>query len=477
MHTAEVISIGDELTSGQRLDTNSQWLSLRLGELGIRVLYHTTVADDLEANCRVFQQAIDRADVVVATGGLGPTADDLTREALAAVAGVDLVQDDESLKHIRALFARRGREMPERNVVQALFPQGSRPIPNPHGTAPGIEMIIERSAGSAASPSERRTSNFQRPTSNESQARSVPSTLDVGSSTLDVQSASSGFADAPVADVCHVFCLPGVPAEMKEMWPSVAAALQARGLAGRIMLHRTIRCFGVGESDLEQMLPDLIRRGREPQVGITVSGATISLRMTACGADAEECAAALERTAAIIQQCLGTLVFGEEEEELQHAVLRLLAQKERTLGLVEWGSGGQIAWWLRELPESQRYVPGGVVIADATGATRMLDVPEDVLAGGLRRREVAESLALMGKRRLGTDYVLAVGPYPDALSAGDDDHFHVALATPDGMVAQSPRYVGHPELINTLAAKRALDLVRLTLLKVRDQESGVRSQS
>src|SRR5437667_1770506 len=102
--SAEIISIGDELTSGQRLDTNSQWLSTRLGELGIRVLYHTTVADDLAANLRVFREAILRADVVVATGGLGPTADDLTREALAAAAGVGLVQDDDSLRHIRELF-------------------------------------------------------------------------------------------------------------------------------------------------------------------------------------------------------------------------------------------------------------------------------------------------------------------------------------------------------------------------------------
>src|SRR6478609_79909 len=106
---AEVISIGDELTSGQRLDTNSQWLSERLGELGIRVLYHTTVADDLDANLSVFRTAIARADVVVATGGLGPTADDLTREVLARVAGRELVLDEPSLEHIRELFARHRR--------------------------------------------------------------------------------------------------------------------------------------------------------------------------------------------------------------------------------------------------------------------------------------------------------------------------------------------------------------------------------
>ncbi len=343
MQTAEVLSIGDELTSGQRLDTNSQWLSLRLGELGIRVLYHTTVADELEANCRVFAQAIDRANVVVVTGGLGPTADDLTREALAAVTGADLVQDDASLRHIRELFARRGRAMPERNLVQALFPRGSRPIFNPHGTAPGIEMIVDRRLMPYTQTDEHRTSNIEHPTSNETLEASQTgeakprSMFDVGCSMFDVRCS-------------HVFCLPGVPAEMKEMWPAVAAALGARGAAGRVIRHRAIRCFGVGESDLEQMLPDLIRRGREPQVGITVSQATITLRITAGGTTPEDCLAAMKPTLDTIQQCLGPLVFGEEEEELQHAVLRLLARRGQSLGLVEWGSGGQIAHWLRELP-------------------------------------------------------------------------------------------------------------------------------
>ena len=119
---AEIIAIGDELTSGQRLDTNSQWLSERLGELGVAVAFHTTVGDDLETNIAAFRTAIDRADIVVATGGLGPTADDLTREAIAAAAGVELVQDDAALAHIRKLFARRSRAMPERNMLQAQFP-------------------------------------------------------------------------------------------------------------------------------------------------------------------------------------------------------------------------------------------------------------------------------------------------------------------------------------------------------------------
>src|SRR5271165_1754887 len=137
---AEILSIGSELTSGQNLDTNCQWLSRRLAEVGIAVGWHTTVADDLSINVEAFRLAARRARLVIATGGLGPTQDDLTREALAEMAGVSLILDDASLEHIRQMFARRGRPMTERNRVQALFPAGADVIPNPLGTAPGIWM-------------------------------------------------------------------------------------------------------------------------------------------------------------------------------------------------------------------------------------------------------------------------------------------------------------------------------------------------
>lgn len=240
---AEVISIGDEMTTGQRLDTNSQWLSQRLGEIGVRVLFHTTVGDELEPNVQVYRQAFERADLVISTGGLGPTADDLTRQALAEVLGVELVLDAPALQHIQQLFAHRKREMPPRNVVQAMFPRGSRVIPNPHGTAPGIAVDISRPGRSPA----------------------------------------------------RVFALPGVPAEMREMWEATVAPELAATTGGdcRVIRHRCLRCFGVGESDLERMLPDLIQRGRTPTVGITVNQATITLRITAEGPTPQACFAAM----------------------------------------------------------------------------------------------------------------------------------------------------------------------------------------
>src|SRR5947208_2194813 len=142
MMKAEIISIGSELTSGQNLDTNSQWLSQRLAEIGIPVHWHTTVADDLADNVGALRVAAGRAQLVLVSGGLGPTQDDLTREALAAAAGVGLVLHEPSLAHIREMFAKRGRTMPERNSVQAMIPDGGEPIPNDHGTAPGVWMRL-----------------------------------------------------------------------------------------------------------------------------------------------------------------------------------------------------------------------------------------------------------------------------------------------------------------------------------------------
>ena len=292
---AEVISIGDEEASpsGQRLDTNSQWLSTQLGMLGVAVGFHTTVADNLDANVQVFQQAaIERADIVVASGGLGPTADDLTREAIAAATGRPLELDQQALDYITALFARRKRPMPESNRLQAFFPAASRVVPNPTGSAPGIDIDAPREG--------------RKP--------------------------------------CRIFALPGVPAEMKRMWDeTVAPAIAGMFESPRVIRHRRIKCFGVGESDLEAMLPDLIRRGRNPQVGITVSGATITLRITAAGATAADCLAAMEPTVATIHECLGTIVYGEEDDELEDAILRLLIDQKKTLSTAESGTGGLIA--------------------------------------------------------------------------------------------------------------------------------------
>ena len=412
---AEVISIGDELTSGQRLDTNCQWLSERLGELGIRVMYHSTVADDLDANVRVFLEAADRADVVIATGGLGPTADDLTRDALAKVLGTELVLDEAMLEHIRNLFALFSREMPERNRVQALFPEGSRPIFNPAGSAPGIDVEIAREG----------------------------------------------------RDPSRVFALPGVPSEMKQMWAESVAPDLVKLSGGRVIRHRRIKCFGQGESHLEQMLPDLIRRGRRPMVGITASKATITLRITADGVDEAECLASMEPTLATIRDTLGELVFGEEDDELEHAVARLLIERGRTLATVEWGTGGQVAQWLHDVPEIGDAFLGGVVVRSASGAARMFDLDETrVDASRVEHGPLVEAIAQAARRLMPADLVLVTGPVPlFEPSMKKSPKVSYALASAEGTIVRSAPMLGDRSLHVVRSAKQALNMVRLALVR------------
>jgi nicotinamide-nucleotide amidase len=401
---AEIVSIGDEFTSGQRLDTNSQWLSERLGEIGVPVAFHTTVGDRLADNVLVFRQAAERADIVVVTGGLGPTADDLTRQALADVAGVPLVRDEASLAHIRALFARRKREMPPANEVQAMFPQGSRPIPNPNGSAPGIDMELPRAGGKPA----------------------------------------------------RVFALPGVPAEMKEMWAAtVAPAIQALLGAKKVIAHYRIKCFGVGESDLEAMLPDLIARQRYPLVGITVHQATITLRITAEGETAEAARAAMQPTIDTIHECLGDLIFGYEDEELQDVVVRLLNQYGADLVVIEMGTGGLISHWISECEGGADVLKAGYVVVPP-GLWAFDSTDEQGFCAPLIRKSLAEWEGPT------SNYKLVTGPLlPGPASEG---RMAIALENGGDLSIRSFPLAGHPEIVKPRAAKQALNLLRLHLL-------------
>jgi nicotinamide-nucleotide amidase len=414
---AEIIAIGDELITGQRLDTNSQWLAERLTEIGVEVAFHTTIGDVLADNIAAFAAAMNRTDAIIITGGLGPTADDLTREALARALGVGLVRDEPSLAHIQALFAGRGREMPPQNAVQADLPAGAAAISNEHGTAPGIAATIER----------------------------------IG---------------APPA---LIFALPGVPAEMKPMWrDSVAPAIRTALGAQRTIRHRRIKCFGVGESQLEAMLPDLIRRGREPSVGITVSDATITLRITAAGADDAECLAAIEPTIAMIHEALHDIAYGEEDDELEHVVVRLLRERGQTLAVAEWATGGLIEHWISRVDGASEVFAGGITVATLAqlrsflGATIEANAPPDGSA-------VATAAAEAIRRATGADYGLAVAAFP-AHPDRPDAYVHVAIAAPDRTRRLRFLCATHPDIRTARTAKQALNALRLIILGALQQE-------
>lgn len=413
---AEVIAVGDELTSGQRLDTNSQWLSQRLGEIGIPVMYHSTVGDDLNACVSVFRTAMTRANIIVATGGLGPTADDLTRQAIAEAVGVDLELDPRLLEHIEQMFSRRRREMPVQNRVQAMIPVGGHPVPNPHGTAPGIDIATSVDGNSA-----------------------------------------------------RTFALPGVPVEMKEMWEETVGdrIKSIPGTPNKVIRHHCLKCFGVGESDCEQMLPDLIRRGRNPSVGITVHRGTITLRITAIGSSEDDCNIQIDPTVRTIHECLGDMVFGEEAEELSDVVMRLLSERDETVAVCEWGTGGLIGEWLGSCDPTGIGFAGGMVLrsADRIGAAilgpsfeRGLTSPHDALT-----EQFAAALAESTRERFGTTYGMAVSAFPDG--SNPEQRYSIAVSSPHKTIAKTNHLAAHPDIRRDLAAKQVVNLLRLHILR------------
>ena len=412
---AEIISIGDEMTSGQRLDTNSRWLSQQLADLGVTTIRHTTIADDLDANIDVFATAAQRADVIISTGGLGPTLDDLTRDALSAAFDAPLELDQTSLDHIEGMFAQRKRPMPERNRVQAMMPRGTRVIPNPHGTAPGMELSIPRPGQSAS----------------------------------------------------RIFALPGVPAEMVEMWFGTVQGRVQEMLGPDIapVMFHTIKLFGVGESDVEVQLPDLMRRDRYPRVGITVSRATISLRIVAQARSQAEFETLIAPTVAEIKAAMGVLIFGSGDDELEHAILRLLRERQQSLSVIEIGHCALAGNWLLSAlaPEDAGRVTVLSFDSLAQASQRLAalaHVPE---------LSTLPQLAEAARQLTGSDIGMAFGTYPPAdvlrhrKPAADVD---VALSGAGLPIdVRNRTIIGHPDILNDRIAKTALDTLRLAMMK------------
>ena len=303
--TAWIIAIGDELISGQRLDTNSQWISQRLEQLGIEVTRHYCIGDDIEVGHSVFSQALREANFVVSTGGIGPTKDDLTRQVIANAAEVELEFDSATELHIKKIFASYGREMPDNNRIQAYFPRGSVIIPNAEGTAPGIDLTVGN---------------------------------------------------------CRLFALPGVPYEMKQMWEDhIELALVKSSGQKKLIRHHAVHCFGAGESQIEQMLQGMTNRGHDPRIGITASQATVTLRITAAGQDEAECGRSIEGAVDRIHTLLGNLVFGANGDQLEDVIVKQLGLRGQTLALVDYAFGGTVANLLHDADPLRKALVGATV--------------------------------------------------------------------------------------------------------------------
>ena len=413
---AEIIAIGSELTCGARIDTNSVWLSQELAACGWTVQRHTTVADDQATMVKIFQDAAARSQIVLVTGGLGPTQDDITRHTLAEAFGQRLVQDDAALQHIQELFRSRNRVMPERNKVQALRPEQAQMIPNAHGTAPGILMH-----------------------------QTEPE--------------------------CTIAVMPGVPAEMKLMFQNeVRDKLPKSPL---IVERCVIKSFGMGESDVERCLGNLTARGRNPEVGITASEAVISLSITAIADRTEECVSMLESVRQMIHDRLGTAVYGEGEVQLQDVVIQQLTRANQRIALLEGTTtGGMIGQWMTESEQGQQRLASGMLYPSESA---LLNVCE---ATASQQSESVQPPAETDWRQLGrerahtllqsqiADYVLVSSPsHLRTDSQGISCQVGQVLLVGQGVSQeQDVSMTGNLVIFRQRASRTALNLLRLHLL-------------
>ena len=423
---AIILSVGDELVLGQTVDTNSAWLSNQLAAVGCGILAHKTVGDDQDLIELAIADAADLADVILISGGIGPTEDDLTRQALASVTESPLVENEQWTAELQAFFKKVGRTMPESNRIQAMIPAGAQMLWNPCGTAAGIQTVVE---------------------------------------SFDI--AEDGSA-AP-ADVT-VFSMPGVPKEMKAMFKASVLPWIAQRTGGAVILSRTLHTFGAGESAVAEKLGALMTRGRNPSVGTTVSQGIVSLRVNARFDTLAEATAKLDETVSACQAALGSLIFGQDGQSLAEIVAHLLKASNRTIATAESCTGGLLAKMLTDIAGSSAYFKQGVVTYSNVAKTNMLGVPESLFASdGAVSEPVVAAMAAGALNAFGqqADYALAISGI-----AGPDGGTPtkpvgtvcIALADKNGStVARTFVFPGDREMIRDRSAKMALALLRFHL--------------
>lgn len=410
---AQIISIGSELATGQTVDTNAAWLAQQLAVLGIHCTKHVTIADELAPIRDSIAAASLEADLLLITGGLGPTPDDLTRTALADAMGTALVFHESSFKQIESYFKARKRRMHADNKLQAMFPESAEPIENTCGTAPGIHARLNEA---------------------------------------------------------DIFCLPGVPYEMKIMFEKSVRPHFAGGGQQQMILHHTLRTFGMSEAEVGDKLSDLMRRGRNPNVGTSAADLVISIRIHAGASSETEASRLLDHDIAEIRSRLGKVVFGEDNDTLADAVARLLIERKQTISTAESCSGGLLAKRLTDVPGSSAYLIQGVVAYAYEAKRDLLQIPMNLIeAHGAVSRQVAEAMAVNCRRISATDYALAItgiaGP-SGATHTKPIGLAYIALATATETIVKEFRLgdnLTRPQ-IRDRSTKIALNLIRLQLI-------------
>jgi nicotinamide-nucleotide amidase len=350
IRSAEILTVGTEILLGDLVDTNSAYLGGRLAALGVSVYRHTTVGDNAARITAALREAASRADLVITTGGLGPTSDDLTNQCLGEAAGREMVEYPEARRHVDEMFRRFGREPTPSNYKQAIFPEGSKLIPNPVGTAMGAMLEL---------------------------------------------------------DGALVATFPGVPGEMRRMFEDTLESLIRERSEGAIV-SRTLWFTGIGESALAEQVQDLLDAS-DPTVAPLAGQGKVRLRVTSRAATPEEAAKKIAPVANKILTRLGDHYFGEDDETLESALGKLLTDRGVTLALAESCTGGLLAKRLTDGAGASAYFIEGLVTYSNESKERLLGVPNDLLVQhGAVSEPVAGAMAEGVRKVAGTDYGLSV---------------------------------------------------------------------
>lgn len=410
--SAEILTIGTEILLGDLLDTNAAWISGRLAALGVSIYRHTTVGDNKKRITAALKEAVSRADLVITTGGLGPTSDDLTNACLGEAAGREMVEYPEARRHVDEMFKRFGRTPTRSNYKQALFPEGSELIPNPAGTAMGAMLEL---------------------------------------------------------DGALVATFPGVPGEMKGMFEETLEPLIKERSEGSI-LSRTLWFTGIGESALAEKVQDLLDAS-DPTVAPLAGQGKVRLRITTRAATTEEAEEKIAPVADEILSRLGDYYFGEDDETLESAIGKLLTGRGETLALAESCTGGLLAKRLTDRAGSSAFFTEGLVTYSNEAKERLLGVPHELLVQhGAVSEPVAKAMAEGVRKTAGTDYGLSVtgvaGP-----DGGTEEKpvglVFVGISDAEGTVAERldlSAWRRSREAIRERSANRAFDLLRHRIL-------------
>lgn len=407
MQRACIISTGTELMLGSTVDSNSVFLSQRLTDLGFKVVTRYTVGDSQEHIRHAFTQGLRQAELVVSSGGLGPTLDDLTKQVACQVLGVEAVMNEAEVQRLREFFRRRNREMPEANLKQAMFPDQAQILPNRVGTAPGMYFARQGKA---------------------------------------------------------VVLLPGPPREMEDMYCNALEPVLKRDFfIKQKVARKTVKVLGPGESQVEVLLGRLMEKPGY-SLALLARDGEVHVKVSAEAEDMGKAETICDKAVSQIEERLASHVFGYDDDTLESRVAGFLSQRGLRLAVAESCTGGLLAKILTDIPGSSSYFWGSVCSYSNEAKEIFLGVNPDTLNRfGAVSSETAAEMATGLRQRSGADYTISItgiaGP-----GGGTADKpvglVFIGLASPEGCIVKELRFVGHREAIRILAVKSALDLLR-----------------